>query len=133
MLHKRAKAANNADKGWAWVTLEGITKNGHQALVRRPPHIKKDTGDGNALDHYKSLRGQDKLEFDWKFKVDRGAAFMTATEHHGRDVTQSALRVEGWVKEAQVALEEGLQNYTSNLEHNQLLMDILEGLHSRPH
>ena len=56
--------------------------------------INKDTGDSN---HYNSLRCQDKLEFALKLKVDRGAAFMTATEHHGRDVTQSALRVEEWV------------------------------------
>ena len=39
----------------------------------------------------------------------------------------------GWVTEAQVALEEGLSNYTTHLEQNHMLMDMLEGLHSRPH
>jgi len=68
-----------------------------------------------------------------KLKVDKGATFIAATEHHGKDVTQSALRVEGWVTESQVALEEGLQNYTSNPEKQQMLMDILEGLPSKPH
>ena len=46
-------------------------------------HIKKDIGDGNALDHYNSLRGQDKLACAMQLKVDRSAAFMTATEHQG--------------------------------------------------
>ena len=53
---------------------------------------------------------------------------MTATDHHGRDLTLSSLRVEGWVTEAQAAVEEGLQNYTSSLEQKQVPMDIVEGL-----
>ena len=60
-----------------------------------------------------------------KVQVGRGAACMIATEHQGRDVTQSALRVEAW--------EECLQNDTSNPEQKHMLMDILEGLPSRPH
>ena len=52
---------------------------------------------------------------------------MIATEHQGTNVTQSVLRVEGWVTEAQVAVEEGLQNDTSNPEQKQMLMDILDG------
>ena len=34
--------------------------------------------------------------------------------------------------DTQVALEEGFQRYTSNPEHNHMLMDMLEGLPSRP-
>ncbi len=36
-------------------------------------------------------------------------------KHNGKDVTESALSVEGWVTESHVAIEDGLQNYTSNL------------------
>jgi hypothetical protein len=68
------KAASIAARGLEGVTLEGMTKNGYQVVMDRLTHIKKDTGDGNALDNYKGLRGQDKLEFALKLKVDGGAA-----------------------------------------------------------
>ena len=40
--------------------------------------------------------------------------------------------MEGWVTESQVALEEGLSNNNTKLEQKHMLMDILEGLPSRP-
>ncbi len=58
---------------------------------------------------------------------------MVAPEQHGRDVAQSSSIVEESVTEAQVALEEGLNNYTTSPAHKHMLMDILEGLPSRPH
>ena len=74
--------------------MEGMTKNGCQVVMERLQHIKKDTGDSNALGHCKSLIGQGKLEFTLQLKVDKGATFMTGTEQHGKDVTQSALSVD---------------------------------------
>ena len=87
------------------VTLAGTTKNGYQVVLGMLKHINKDTGDGYDLDHYNSLRGQDKLEFALQLKVDRTAACMTATEHHGMVVTQSSLSVEGRATQSQVELE----------------------------
>ena len=63
----------------------------------RPKQIKNDIGDGNVVDHYKSLRGQDKLEFALQLKVDRSAACITATKIHGGDVAQFSTTLEGWV------------------------------------
>ena len=62
--------------------MEGMTNNGYQVVMDRlMTHIKNDTGDGNALDHYKRPRGQGKLEFTFNLKVDRGAAFMLHDFH----------------------------------------------------
>ena len=58
-----------------------------------------------------------KLEFALQLPVEMIAAFMTATEHHGRDVAQSSTMLEGRVTKAQVALEEGLGHYTTNTDH----------------
>ena len=85
--------------------MEGMTKNCYQVVMDRMKQIKQDIGDGNALDHYKRLRGQDNLGFALQLNVVRRAAVMTATEHHGRDVTQSSSIVAGRVPEAHVACE----------------------------
>ena len=90
------------------VALESMTNNGYQVVMDMQKHIKNGTGDGNELDHYKSLRGQDKLELALQLNVDRSAAFMPATEHYGRDVSQSSTLLEGLVTEAHVALRGGL-------------------------
>ena len=41
---------------------------------------------------------------------------MLATLHQVRVVAHSSTMLEGWVKESQVALEEALFKYTSNLD-----------------
>ena len=74
------KAANNTAKAGKGVTLEGMAKSRYQAAMDKLTQIKKDTGDGNALDHCKSLRGQGMLELALKLKVDRGASFIISTE-----------------------------------------------------
>ena len=81
MLHTEKKRLKCAPRCWEEVTSAGMTKKGYQAVMDKLTHIKKDTGDDNALDHYESLRGQDKLEFALKLKVDKTAAFMSATKN----------------------------------------------------
>ena len=75
------KVAHNAARGWLGigVTLEGMTNNGYQVVMHRLKPIRKEYGDGNDPEHYKSLRGQAKLEFALQLKVDRSSACMTAT------------------------------------------------------
>ena len=54
MLHND-KGGQGAAKGGTEVRSEGIDNNGYQPVMSSLSHIKPDTGDGNALDHDKSL------------------------------------------------------------------------------
>ena len=55
------EASRGVARGWEEVTSEGMGKNGYQVVMYRLNQIKNDIGDGHALDHCKSLRGQDKV------------------------------------------------------------------------
>ncbi len=49
----------------------GMTKHGDQAVMDKLKENNKDSGNGNALDRCKSLRGQDQLECALKLKVGK--------------------------------------------------------------
>ena len=45
-----------------------MTTIGCQVVIERLKHINNEIGDGSGMNQYKSLRGQDKLEFALELK-----------------------------------------------------------------
>jgi len=114
---------------------DGLGKNGAQAVMDHLKGMaKKDPTKASLIDHWKSLpRGDAKLDFALKLKVDREACFMTLSEIHETGMQKKARVTQFWLTEDQVAKEEGLHNYLENTVQQQKLKDILEGLPCRPH
>ena len=90
-------------------------------------------GNSQPLDTYKSLKGQQKLDFAMQLKIDREASFMTVTENHSMEISNTQSSVSGWLSEAQVAQEVGLINFTTCTIQASQLKDVLEGLPCMPH
>ena len=114
---------------------DGLGKNGAQAVMDHLKGLaKKDPSKASLIDHWKSLpRGEAKLDFAMKLKVDREACFMTLSEVHETGIHKRARVTQFWLTEDQVTKEEGLHNYLENPVQQQKLKDILEGLPCRPH
>ena len=94
---------------------------------------KKQPNGEDKLMHYKSLKGQKKLDFALQLVVDRDCSFMTVKEFHQVESSRSQGCVEGWVTEPWVSQHEGITNYSKDDTQRALLDDILVGLPSRPH
>jgi hypothetical protein len=116
-------------------TKDGLGQKGAQAVMDHLNRIvKKDPAKAHLIDHWKSLpRGDAKLDFALKLKVDREASFMLLKEVHETGTSKGAKVRQMWLTEDQIAKEEGLTNYLDNAIQQQKLKDILEGLPSRPH
>ena len=129
-----SKANKGGAKGWDELQPGKTTmgKLGAMAVIDQLKHLKKN-GDPKPLDHYKTLKGQAKLDFALSLKVDREASFMTVTENHSLEISNTNSQVCGWLSEAQVAQELGLVNYTTCTIQAQQLKDILEGMPCMPH
>jgi len=114
---------------------DGLGKNGaHTVMDHLKGMAKKDPTKASLIDHWKSLpRGDAKLDFALKLKVDREACFMTLSETHETGIQKKSRVMQFWLTEDQVAKEEGLHNYLDNPVQQQKLKDILEGLPCRPH
>ena len=98
-------------------------------------HLKSLAKNGNtqALAKYKTLKGQDKIDFAVQLKVDREASFCTTKEIHSLKTQVDNTWINGWLTDAQVAKEEGLYNYTTCDSQKEILKAILDDLPSRPH
>jgi hypothetical protein len=129
-----SKANKGNAKGWEEIQPGKTTmgKLGAMAVMDHLKHLQK-AGNSKPLEHYKNLKGQAKMEFALSLKVDRDASFMTVTENHSLEVSNTNSTVCGWLSEAQVAQELGLINYTTCTIQAQQLQDILEGMPSMPH
>ena len=114
---------------------EGLGQKGAQAVMDNLNRItKKDPAKAHLIDHWKSLpKGDAKLDFALKLKVDREASFMLLKEVHETGNSKGTRMKQMWFTEDQIAKEEGLTNYLDNAIQQQKLKDILEGLPSRPH
>jgi hypothetical protein len=129
-----SKANKGSAKGWEEIQAGKTTmgKLGAMAVMDQLKHLKKE-GNPKPLDHYKTLKGMAKIDFALSLKVDRAAAFMTVTENHSLEISNTNSSVTGWLSEAQVAQELGLINYTTCTIQGEQLKDILEGMPSMPH
>jgi hypothetical protein len=129
-----SKANRGGAKGWDEIQPGKATlgKLGAMAVMDQLKHLKKN-GNSQAMEHYKGLKGQAKVEFALSLKVDREASFMTVQENHSLEISNTNSYVSGWLSEAQVAQEMGLINYTTCTIQAQQLKDILEGMPSMPH
>jgi arsenate reductase-like glutaredoxin family protein len=114
---------------------DGLGQKGAQAVMDHLTRItKRDPTKAHLIDHWKSLpRGDAKLEFALKLKVDKEASFMMLKETHETGSSKGTRVTQMWFTEDQIAKEEGLTNYLDNPIQQQKLKDILEGLPSRPH
>ena len=114
---------------------DGLGQQGAQAVMDHLTRItKRDPSKAHLIDHWKSLpRGDAKLDFALKLKVDKEASFMMLKEAHETGSSKGTRVTQMWFTEDQIAKEEGLTNYLDNPIQQQKLKDILEGLPSRPH
>jgi hypothetical protein len=128
------KAKNGNGKGGDDITEDGMGKLGNMAVLDKLKQLAKKQPNGEKqLMHYKTLKGQEKLDFAVQLKVDRDAAFMTVKESHKMENSKTQQAVEGWIIEPLVAQHEGIINYNTDATQRALLDDILAGLPSRPH
>ena len=128
------KATKGSAKGWDEIQQgkAGMGKLGAMAVMDHLKHLHKQ-GKTQPLETYKTLKGQAKLDFAMQLKLDRDASFMTVTEKHSLEMSNSQSTVNGWLSEAQVAQEYGpINDTTCNIQGTQL-KDILEGMPSMPH
>ena len=102
-------------------------------MLDRPKKLDKDNDTTDHVNHWKNLKGIDKLAFTLQLKVDRDASFMSVTESHAQTNTTSNTMLKGWLTEAQVVAQESLHQWTYCDSQQQMLVDILEGLQIRPH
>ena len=107
-------------------------KLGAMAVMGQLKSLAK-RGNTAPLDHYRNLRGQDKIDFVVQLKVDRDAAFMRVVESHSLETSVSSQWVKGWLTEGRVAKEEGLFNYSTCTKQQDLLQMILDDLPWKPH
>ena len=129
-----SKAGRGDAKGWADIT-PGATSLGKLGAMAVADHLKSLAKKGNTgpLDHYKTLKGQEKIEFALQLKVDRTAAFFTCKESHKLETLKENTLVTGWLTDFQIAKEEGIQNFKEDGLQKQVLEAILADLPSRPH
>ena len=131
----KGKCAEKASPLDNIIVEKGLGKNGAQAVMDHLKALaKKNPQKANNIEHWKSLpKGDAKLDFALKLKVDRECSFMTVKDSHevsnsvGQEISQ------WWITEDQVAQKEGLDHYYDNPIQGQKLKDRLEGLPSRPH
>lgn len=128
------KASKGDAKGWAEIQpgKQGMGKLGAMAVMDHLKSLAKQ-GKSKPLDTYKTLKGQAKVDFAMQLKLDREASFMTVTENHSMEISNTKSTVTGWLSEAQVAHELGLLNFTTCTIQASQLKDVLEGMPSMPH
>ena len=69
-----------------------------------------------------------------QLKVDREASCMSVTESHAQINIMKNTMLKGWLTEAQVvARKKNLHQWPYGGSQKQMLVDILDGLPSRPH
>ena len=129
-----AKASRGGAKGWTDI-VPGATTLGKLGAMAVTDHLKSLAKKGNQgpLDHYKTLKGPEKIDFALQLKVDREAAFLTCKETHSLETVQESHWITGWVTDALVAKEEGLFNYNTDPVQKAILDALLADLPSRPH
>ena len=128
------KASRGDAKGWEDIQ-PGKTSMGKLGAMAVMDHLKHLAKNGNSmpLETYKNLKGTQKVEFAMQLKLDREAGFLTVTENHSLEISNTQMSVNGWLTEAQVAQELGLINFTTCPVQGAQLKDVLEGLPSQPH
>ena len=58
-------------------------------VLDRLRKLDKDSGTTDHVDHWKKLKGTDKVAFALQLKVDRDASFMSVTESHAQTNTMN--------------------------------------------
>jgi hypothetical protein len=114
------------------VQVDGMNKDGNMAVLGRLKTMEKN-GITEPLKIYKTLHGEEKLQFALQLKMDRTAAFLSCQEYKKAETIATDEVKDGWLTEAMIASMQGLSNYTKDESQKQQLADFLEGLSSRPH
>ena len=128
------RAPKGSARGWDDIQPDSksMGKLGAMAVMGQLKSLAK-RGNTAPLDHYRNLKGQEKIDFAVQLKVDREAAFMKVVESHSLETSVNNQWVKGWITEAQVAKEEGLFNYSTCQEQKILLQMILDDIPCKPH
>jgi hypothetical protein len=109
-----------------------MNKDGNMAVLGRLKTMEKN-GNTEPLRLYKSLHGEEKLQFALQLKMDRTAAFLSCQEYKKAETIATDEVKDGWLTEAMIANMQGLTNYTKDESQRQRLAEFMEGLPTKPH
>ena len=118
-----------------------MTKLANMAVLDRLKKLDKDNGTTDHVNHWKLLKGTDRLEFAVQLKVGRDASFMSVTESHAQINSNNNTNLQGLLIEAQVVAQEGLNQCHLVMHRSRCWLTvwrgcqavILEALPIRPH
>ena len=85
---QRLRAPRGSAKGWDDIQPDSkcMGKLGAMAVMDHLRSLAK-KGNPTPLDHYRNLKGQEKIDFAVQLKVDREAAFMKVVESHSLETS----------------------------------------------
>jgi len=129
----RIKASRGDALGWQDIQPgKSMGQRGAQAVKDHLAMMAK-CGNPGPQKHYEALKSRtEKRDFALSLKLDRSASFLQVVEQHSASSIKRQTDMEGWITDAQVAIHEGLPNWSSDDSQGHRLQDILEGLDSKP-